>query len=146
MKISTWTRYGTRLMLNLALHYGKGPVLLKDIARDEELSEKYLSQIIIPLRTYGLVSSFRGARGGYALTKEPSQIKLREIVEILEGGLDLVECVKDPSSCPRTSTCVTRNVWVKITDKITDTLDGISLSDLVKQHRQKSGSAMMYSI
>ncbi len=80
MKLSTRARYGTRLMLKLALRYGKGPVFLKDIARAEEISEKYLSQIIIPLKGAGLVRAFRGAHGGYTLARAPDRIKLKDIV------------------------------------------------------------------
>ena len=80
MNISTRTRYGTRLMLELGLNYGKEPLLLREIAASQEISEKYLSQIIIPLKAAGLVNSFRGARGGYILAKPPKQITLNDIV------------------------------------------------------------------
>ncbi len=85
MKISTRVRYGMRLMLELALHDNQGPIFLKDIARKQDISEKYLSQIIIPLRTAGLVKSFRGAHGGYELQREPEAITLRQVMEALEG-------------------------------------------------------------
>ncbi|MFA5284396.1 MAG: Rrf2 family transcriptional regulator, partial [Smithellaceae bacterium] len=97
MKLSTRTRYGVRLMTVLAQNYGKGPVFLKDIAKGENISEKYLSLIIIPLRGVGLINSVRGAHGGYNLSKEPSQITLKEIVDVLEGDCSLVDCVKNPS-------------------------------------------------
>src|SRR4030042_540461 len=95
MKLSTRTRYGVRLMVALALNYGKDPVFLKDIAKGENISEKYLSLIIIPLRGVNLVNSVRGAHGGYNLSKEPSQITLKEIVDVLEGECSLVDCVKN---------------------------------------------------
>ena len=146
MKISTRARYGTRLMLELGLYYGKAPIFLKDIARREEISEKYLSQIIIPLKAQGLVSSFRGAKGGYLLSKPPSQITIKEIVEILEGGLNLLRCVRDLSVRHRASKCATRDVWGLLEDKITNTLSSITLEDLVKIYKEKQESILSYNI
>ena len=109
MKLSTRARYGVRLMLALARSYGQGSVYLKDVAKGEEISEKYLSQIIIPLRSAGLVNSTRGAHGGYMLSKPPAEITLKQIVDPLEGDC-LVDCVKNPSACPCVSTCANRDV------------------------------------
>ena len=146
MKISTRTRYGMRLMAALARNYGKDPVFLKDIAKGENISEKYLSLIIIPLRGVGLVSSFRGAYGGYNLTKDPSQITLKEIVDVLEGDCSLVDCVKNPASCPRVPTCASHDVWAIIGGKISETLSSITLDQLVKMNQEKEGNAMMQNI
>ena len=141
MKLSTRARYGVRLMLALAQNYGKEPVYLKDIAKQEEISEKYLSLIIMPLRGIGLVNSVRGAYGGYNLAKDPSQITLKEIVDILEGDCSLVDCVKDPSSCPRVSTCVSHDVWAAIGGKISETLSSITLDMMVRMNREKAKKA-----
>src|SRR4030042_2576186 len=111
MKISTKIRYGTRAMLELASRYGEGPVELKEIAKKESISVKYLEQVIIPLRTGGLVKSTRGSKGGYSLAKPPSEVSLKDVFEILEGPLNLVDCLKDPKACPRSSFCVTRDIW-----------------------------------
>lgn len=146
MKLSTRTRYGVRLMMALAIQYGQGPVFLKDIARGENISEKYLSLIIIPLRGIGLVSSVRGAYGGYNLTKEPSQITLKEIVDVLEGDCSLVDCVKNPASCPRVPICATHDVWAMIGGKISETLSSITLAQLVKMNQEKEGNAIMQNI
>ena len=135
MRLSTRSRYGTRLMLELALHYNKGTVFLKDIAREEEISEKYLSHLVIPLKANGLISSSRGAHGGYRLAKSPSHITVKDIVQTLEGDLSPVECVKNPSICRRTSGCVTRDVWEKLDKRISDTLSSITLKDLVKSQK-----------
>lgn len=135
MRLSTRSRYGTRLMLELALHYNKGTVFLKDIAREEEISEKYLSHLVIPLKANGLISSSRGAHGGYRLAKSPSHITVKDIVQTLEGDLSPVECVKNPSICRRTSGCVTRDVWEKLDERISDTLSSITLKDLVKSQK-----------
>ncbi len=146
MKISTKARYGTRLMLALGLHYEEGPVLLKDVARLEDISEKYLSQIVIPLKNAGLVNSFRGARGGYVLAKHPVQINLREIVEALEGEINLVDCVKTSASCLRSSMCVTHFLWRKMGQKMIQVLEDITLADLVDECRNKNSKSIVYSI
>jgi Rrf2 family protein len=146
MKLSTRARYGVRLMVALALNYGKSPVYLKDIARGESISEKYLSLIIIPLRRVGLVTSIRGAHGGYNLAKDPSQITMKEIVDVLEGDCSLVDCVKNPSTCPRVSICASHDVWTIIGEKISDTLSSITLDMLVKMNQEKAQKAMMHNI
>jgi len=136
MRLSTRARYGTRLMLELALNFKKGTVFLKDIAAREEISEKYLSHLVIPLRASGLISSSRGAHGGYRLAKSPSQITLKEIVQTLEGGISFVECVKNPSVCPRVSKCATRGIWEKLDKKISDALSSINLADLMNSQKE----------
>jgi Rrf2 family protein len=137
MKISTRTRYGVRLMTALARNYGKDPVFLKNIARGENISEKYLSLIIIPLRGSGLVNSVRGAYGGYNLNKDPSEITLKEIVDVLEGDCFLVDCVNNPAACPRVTTCASHDVWAVVGEKISETLSSITLDQLVKMNQKK---------
>lgn len=136
MRLSTRARYGTRLMLELALNFNQGTVFLKDIAQKEEISEKYLSHLVISLKASGLISSSRGAHGGYRLAKPPSQITLMEIVQILEGNLSLVECVKNPSICSRVSKCATRDIWSKLDEKISDVLSSVTLEDLVSSQKE----------
>lgn len=137
MKLSTKGRYGARLMLALANNYGKGPLFLKDIAKEEEISEKYLSQLILPLKSVGLVNSGRGAHGGYTLSKPPSKIRLSEVVQTIEGPLVPVECVNNPSVCHRLDRCVTRDIWQEMGTKIVETLDSITLEDMVIRQRDK---------
>ena len=146
MRISTRARYGLRLMVEVALSYEKGPVLLKEISKNIDVSEKYLSQIIIPLKGRGLINTYSGAHSGYILSKPPSGIKLKEIVEILEGDLSLIDCVNNPSVCDRVSTCVTRDIWIKMGDKILEVLNEYTLDDLVKMCRERKDDRMMYSI
>lgn len=140
MKLSTRSRYGVRLMLSLAVSDTKSPVLLKDIAASEGISEKYLSQIIIPLKGKGLVSALRGAHGGYLLNRAASDIKLREIIEPLEGDLSLVECVGSPHICDRSVACVTKDIWDKMSLLLEDFLDSITLEDLARMYRKKRES------
>jgi len=136
MRLSTRARYGTRLMLELALNFNNGTIFLKDIAEKEEISEKYLSHLVIPLKSSGLISSSRGAHGGYQLTKSPSQITLKEIVQTLEGSISCVECVKNPSICPRVSKCATRGIWEKLDEKISDELSSVTLEDLANSQKE----------
>jgi Rrf2 family protein len=133
-------------MAALALNYGQAPVFLKDIAKGENISEKYLSLIIIPLRGVGLVNSIRGAHGGYSLAKDPSQITLKEIVDVLEGDCSLVDCVKNPSSCSRVPICASHDIWAIIGGKISETLSSVTLDTLVKMNQEKVGNAIMHNI
>lgn len=148
MKLSTRSRYGVRLMLELAqaLKGGRGQVFLRDIASQEEISEKYLSLIIIPLKAAGFVTSTRGAHGGYALAKQPYAITLKEIVDVLEGETCLVDCVKNPSACPRSSTCASRDLWSDLSDRIAQALGSVTLEDMLRKTREKAEGAGMYHI
>lgn len=143
MKVSTKARYGLRVMIALANHYGQGPVFLKDIARDQELSEKYLSRIVIDLRGAGLLDAFRGANGGYVLTRSPVEITVREVVNVLED-MTPVECVKDSAVCGRVETCSANEVWRRVDKAIQETLGGITLEDMLTFGRQKNENYTMY--
>lgn len=145
MKLSTRSRYGVRLMLSLARSYGQGPLFLKDIAKTEEISEKYLSLIIIPLRGVGLVSSTRGAHGGYTLARPPEKITLKEIVDVLEGNC-IVDCIKDPTACSRVETCASRDIWKLLEGRISETLEGITLQQLVALNREKAEKNIAHNI
>jgi len=146
MKLSTRSRYGVRLMLELALNNTRSSVYLREIAKEEEISEKYLSLIIIPLKAAGLVNSQRGAHGGYTLAKPASQITLKEIVDVLEGDTCLVDCVKNPKACSRSDTCASRDLWTTLSERISQTLGSFTLEDLVKKSREKGERAAMYHI
>jgi Rrf2 family protein len=146
MKLSTRGRYGARLMLDLALHYGEGPVLLKDIANRQGISEKYLWQLINPLKTMGLIGSTRGAHGGYVLARPPEEITLKEIVQVLEGSLCLVDCVENPGVCDRSQTCTSRDIWTEASNQISQILESMTLDKMVAKQRTKNQESMAYSI
>ncbi|MGV8123553.1 MAG: RrF2 family transcriptional regulator [Candidatus Xenobiia bacterium LiM19] len=133
MKISTRGRYGLRIMIDLALHTGEGLVLLRDIAERQEISEKYIWQLIVPLKAAGLITSVRGAHGGYRLSKDPANITLRDIICTLEGPLSVVECVHYPEVCSRAVNCVSRDVWSEVSEKIQDILQSLTLADMVER-------------
>lgn len=131
LKVSTKGRYGLRAMVELAGHYGSGPVMMSDISRSQELSRKYLHALLTNLREAGLVTSVLGAKGGYLLARSPADIKVREIVEALEGSMSIVECVPSAKSCARSPDCATRGLWVSLSQEITRVLDAVTLEDLV---------------
>lgn len=135
IRLSTKGRYGTRLMLNLAQHHNNGDeaVILKNVSRDEEISIRYLEQIIIPLKINKLVKSIRGAGGGYTLARQPSQIKLSEILHALEGTCCLVECVEDDEYCVRIGKCPTHEIWREASQMLKEYFDSLTLQDLVKR-------------
>jgi len=123
-------------MLALARNYGKGPMYLRDIAKTEEISQKYLSLLMITLKKVGLVHSTRGACGGYSLAKAPAQISFGEIVDILEGNC-LVDCVRNPHACSRVSVCTSRDVWTLVEKKISETLRAITLEQRLTELEDK---------
>jgi Rrf2 family protein len=137
MKLSTRGRYGVRLMLELALHYGEGPILLKDIAERQGISEKYLWQLINPLKTTGMIHSQRGAHGGYVLGKAPEAISLKSILRILEGSLCLVDCVDNPALCERSPSCISRDIWGEASKSMQQTLEDTTLAAMVEKQREK---------
>ncbi|OHD72669.1 MAG: hypothetical protein A2177_10705 [Spirochaetes bacterium RBG_13_68_11] len=146
MKLSTRSRYGVRLMARLAINHGKGATLMKDISRLEGISEKYLGQIIIPLRGAGLVSGRRGAGGGYTLNRKPSDITIRDIVEVLEGDISLVPCVGDPAACSRMGACAATAVWQRMARDMSRVLESYTLKDLAVEARRKAAASTEYSI
>ena len=137
MKLSTKGQYGTRAMLELALNYERGPLLLREIAQKQGIPNRYLEHLILHLKVAGLVKSIRGAHGGYALTKSPSEIKLNEVLQALEGPVGLVECLDDPKSCSRVKSCVTRDIWERMKEAIVGVLESTTLEDLVEQQKQR---------
>ena len=147
MKISTRARYGTRALLDLALHEGHEPVLLRDIAERQEISLNYLEHLIAPLVARGMVRSTRGARGGVWLAMSPRNIRLSEIIQLFEGSTAPVECVDKPEVCNRSKSCATLDVWREVKSAIDGVLESITLQDLVEKQRSKEKSAeKMYYI
>lgn len=126
-----------RAMLELALNSGKGPVPLRDLASRQEISAKYLEQLLIPLKGAGLVKSVRGARGGYMLARDPQIISLYDIVRSLEGPLAPVECVQDPQYCDRVGGCTVHLVWGEMGNMLVEFLSNMTLAELVEKQKEK---------
>lgn len=139
-RISTKGRYGTRLMLNLALHYQDGQKArsLKEVAEEEAISIRYLEQIIIPLRVHRLVKSVRGAGGGYTLTRNPAAISLSQVLLAVEGNCCLTDCLEEGAQCPRMSSCAAYEIWKEATRIMKEYFDSVSLEDMVIIARKKS--------
>jgi Rrf2 family protein len=137
MKISTKGRYALRLMLDLAINYTGEFISIKSIAARQDISEKYLEQIITQLNRAGYVRSVRGAQGGYMLARNPSEYTVGMILRLLEGSLAPVSCLEE-DICDRASTCVTQEVWAKIQKAVEDVVDHITLEDLVTRYQEKS--------
>ncbi|MDY6971594.1 MAG: Rrf2 family transcriptional regulator [Thermodesulfobacteriota bacterium] len=139
MKLSTRTRYGTRLLLDLAFHYGQSPVQIGDIAKRQDISVKYLEQIIRPLKKAGFVDSIRGRKGGHVLAKAPETISLGQVVRLLEGGGKLTECVQAPEKCIKGKDCSVRVAWEEATAALYEKLNSITITDLLVYNDRLGG-------
>jgi Rrf2 family transcriptional regulator, cysteine metabolism repressor len=144
VKLTTKTRYGTRAMLDLSLHYDEGPISSKDIARRQDLSQKYLERLLVALQAADLVRAVRGAKGGYQLSRPPQQITLREIYAILEGGDGFVDCTSHPQLCHRSDLCITQEVWSEMYSACMRILESTTLSDLVQRAQQRQTADLYY--
>jgi Rrf2 family protein len=141
MRISTKGRYALRLMIDLAMHNSGSPISLKDVAKRQEISDKYLEQIIAVLNRAGYVRSVRGAQGGYLLRKQPEEYTVGMILRLTEGSLSPVPCIEadDEVNCDKQADCVTLILWKKINDAVSDVVDSTTLQDLVDWQREKNG-------
>lgn len=138
MKISTKGRYALRLMLDLALHQDAGPVSLRDVAQRQDISEKYLEQLVSPMTRSGLLRGVRGAAGGYLLTREPKDYTAGEIIRAQEGPLVPVECAAGAGCCDREPQCATVGLYRRIKDAVDGVVDATTLQDLVEEHKRKA--------
>lgn len=146
MKLSTKGRYGLRALIDLAVHCSEETVSIQSIAKRQNISESYLEQLMRMLRKAELIVSVRGASGGYRLGRSAEEISVGDILRALEGSLDAVTCTanQEQNGCEGADFCVTRYVWQKINDSITDAVDNIMLSQLVEESRkiqEKGGPA-----
>lgn len=133
MQLSTKARYAARAMVELAIQYGLGPVKLKSIAETQDISLKYLEQVMTPLRVIGYVKTLKGSRGGYVLARSPEEINLFEVVSSVEGSLSLVDCLDTPELCERVGFCATRAAWMSVKEAIYKELTSITLKDLAEK-------------
>ncbi|KAF1085161.1 HTH-type transcriptional regulator CymR [Sporotomaculum syntrophicum] len=149
MKLSTKGRYGLRAMIELAQSTEEGPITIHSIASRQDIPERYLEQLMAPLRRAGLVKSVRGFQGGYILVKNAEDITAGDIIRALEGPIAPVECVSEvsPEACERSEHCVTRDLWIKMRDSIAEVLDAYSLADLAgKTPRTAAREAFRYKL
>lgn len=142
MKISTKGRYALRMMLDLAIYDTGEPVRIRDIAARQEISEKYLEQIVSVLNKAGYVKSVRGPQGGYHLMKPPEQYTVGMILRLTEGSLAPVACLDDEVyACERRESCVTLRLWQMMNQAVSDVVDKVTLADLVEWHEQKKSES-----
>lgn len=135
MKLSTKGRYGVKAMVDLAVNYGGSPVSIKTISKRQNISEYYLEQLFSPLRKAKLIKSIRGAQGGYILNKEPKDIKVSDIMYVLEGPIEIADCIEG-AVCNNIDCCATRILWKKIKDSIDSVMESITLQDIVNDYKE----------
>jgi Rrf2 family cysteine metabolism transcriptional repressor len=135
MKLSTKGRYGVKAMVDLAINQGETPVSIKSISERQNISEYYLEQLFLPLRKANLIKSTRGAQGGYVLNKLPGEITIGEIINVLEGPIEISDCVDGGLSCSNGDSCATRLLWEKIRKSIDDVLDSTTLQDILDDYK-----------
>lgn len=136
MKLSTKGRYGLKAMFELSLRQQDGPVPLKQIAQKQNISEQYLEQIFSALKKSGLIKSVRGAQGGYLLVKEPKDIRVGDILTVLEGPVSLSDCIIDEDVCSNSKVCVTKVVWERLKKGIEDVINSITLQDMINDYNE----------
>ncbi len=152
MKLSTKGRYGVKALFELAMHQGAGPLSLKAIAERQGLSEHYLEQLVAPMRKAGLVTSVRGAQGGYTLARPAEQISVGDIIRVLEGPIGFSDCAAEDGAvptehCGRYENCLAHGVWGRVRDSIIAVVDNISLADLCEEaRREQAKKTPMYHI
>ena len=137
MKISTKGRYGTRALLELAIRDSNEPVLLRNIAKKQDISLAYLEHVISPLIAAGILRSTKGPKGGISLNRKPVDIKLSEVIRLLEGSVAPTDCVDNPDICERSDKCVTRDVWCEMKTAMDNILDKTTIQDMVDRQNKK---------
>ena len=135
MKLSTKGRYGVKAMVELAIHYGDSPLSIKTISKRQGISEYYLEQLFSPLRKAKLINSIRGAQGGYILGREPKEIKVSDIMYVLEGPIEIADCIEGVA-CNNIDCCATRLLWTKIKNSIDEVMEGVTLQDIVDDYNK----------
>lgn len=140
MKISTKGRYGLRILLDLALHSDVKLRLIRDIAKSQQISEKYISRLIIDLRRAQMVKSIRGSKGGYELAKDPQEITLLDVVEVMEGPLSIVDCVREPGRCTRNQICATREIWQNLNSEFRESMRKVTLQDIIELYQKQNNA------
>lgn len=147
MKLSTRSTYGVRAALTLAIEYGRGPIMVKEIAEKQSLPITYLEQLMTLLRKAGLVNATRGAHGGYVLSRSPAEITVADVVEVLEGPLTLAECPSGAGCCGKPEACALNDLWANATQALVRVFEDVTLAKLVEKQREKeSGAVLSYSI
>lgn len=147
MKIPTKIRYGLRFLLDVAEHGAQGVVTLREASQRQNISQKYLWQVVAPLKSAGLIIAERGKDGGFRLARGPGEVTILDVYKAMEGECALVGCVASQEFCPRDEHCVVREIWAEISRGLGDLMHGYSLEDILRREQRKRGSrGLEYSI
>ena len=136
MKLSTKSRYGLRAVIEIAKTFGSVPAKRKNVAANQGISDSYLENILIVLKNNRIIETTRGVKGGYVLSRPPREITVLEIINALEGPLDLVDCVNSNATCAKTDTCATRTIWKELADAWNSILGKMTLQDVLEREEQ----------
>ncbi len=140
MKISTKGRYGLRILMDLALHESEKPRLIRDIAKSQQISEKYISRLVIALRKAGMIRSVRGVNGGFHIAMKPEDITLLDVIEVMEGPLSIVDCVSAPKRCKLSENCAPREVWCSLNEDIRALMRKTTLADILTSYAKQNAT------
>jgi Rrf2 family protein len=146
VRVSTKGDYGVRALIELAHHFGQGPLQSAEIAARQGIPEPYLDQLLTTLRRAGFIRSVRGPQGGHALVREPENLKLSEVIAVLEGSLSPIACLDEPDGCSKPGFCPQREVWEAVRDATRKVLDDTSIGDLAARERERSNNGGRYTI
>ena len=138
MKISTKGRYGLRILMDLALHHSEKPRLIRDIAKSQQISEKYISRLVIALRKAGMVRSVRGVNGGFHIAMKPEEITVLDVVEVMEGPVSIVDCVSAPKRCKLSGDCAPREIWCSLNEDIRALMRKTTLADILAAYEKQN--------
>ena len=138
MKISTKGRYGLRILLDLAIHQSEKPRLIRDIAKSQQISEKYINRLVIALRKAGMIRSVRGVNGGFHIAMKPEDITLLDVIEVMEGPLSIVDCVKTPRRCAMHENCAPREIWCTLNEDIRNLMRRTTLADILEAYNRQN--------
>ena len=138
MKISTKGRYGLRILVDLATHDAEKPRLIRDIAKSQQISEKYISRLVIAIRKGGMIRSIRGVNGGFHIAMKPEDITLLDVIEVMEGPLSIVDCVSAPQGCSHSANCAPREIWCKLNDDIRDLMRQTTIADILAAYEKQN--------
>lgn len=136
LQLSTKVRYAVRALVELAMRYDAEPIQLNDIACEQDVSVKYLEQLMSPLRAQGIVRTQKGSRGGYHLARDPEKLTLYDILKSVEGSIAAVSCVDNEESCQRSGRCVTRTAWVGVKEAMKKELQSYTLAKLAEEQKR----------
>ena len=141
MNLSSRCRYATRAMIEMAKEFGKGPISLRTIEENQQISRQYLQQLMPPLKKEGLIRVVKGKNGGFMLARPPADIRIGEIIHAQQGDIAIVECVQNGDVCDFEFQCPSRDIWVEASRRLNEYFNSLSLEDVLKSWEKKKKQA-----